>query len=88
MRLSANRKAKSAPSQRELLSVAKLRELKRLFQIIKTPPVIFLFQKNDSPLKDGAEAQIEFYIKCGQGSPPTPKTKPLKMRLQIQGLIL
>jgi hypothetical protein len=23
--------------------------------------------KNDSPLKDGAEAQIEFDIKCGQG---------------------
>jgi len=56
----------SAPSSRELLSVAKLRELKRLFQIIKTPSVIFLW-KNDSPLKDGAEAQIEFDMKIGQG---------------------
>ena len=50
------------------MSVAKLRELKRLFQIIKTPSVIFL-RKNDSPLKDGAEAQIEFDIEFGQGSP-------------------
>ena len=48
------------------MSVAKLRELKRLFQIIKTPSVIFL-RKNDSPLKDGAEVQIEFDIACGQG---------------------
>ena len=48
------------------MSVAKLRELKRLFQIIKTPSVIFL-RKNDSPLKDGAEVQIEFDIVCGQG---------------------
>ena len=54
-----NRKANSAPSSRELLSEAKLRELKRLFQIIKTPSVIFL-RKNDSPLKDGAEAQFKF----------------------------
>ena len=54
------------PPQRELLSVAKLRELKRLFQIIKTPSVIFL-RKNDSPLKDGAEAQIEFDVEFGQG---------------------
>ena len=37
-----------------------------LFQIIKTPSVIFL-RKNDSPLKDGAESQIEFDIDCGQG---------------------
>ena len=67
MRLSANCKAKSAPSPRELLSEAKLRELRRLFQIIKTPPVIFCYAKNDSPLKDGAEVQIEFDIACGQG---------------------
>ena len=59
----------SAPSSRELLSKAKLRELKRLFQIIKTPSVIFCYAKNDSPLKDGAEAQIEFDIKIGQGLP-------------------
>ena len=50
------------------MSVAKLRELKRLFQIIKTPSVIFL-RKNDSPLKDGAEAQIEFDVEFGQGLP-------------------
>ena len=50
------------------MSVAKLRELKRLFQIIKTPSVIFL-RKNDSPLKDGAEARIEFDIEFGQGLP-------------------
>ena len=55
------------PLTRELLSVAKLRELKRLFQIIKTPSVIFSAKKNDSPLKDGAETQIEFDIDCGQG---------------------
>ena len=48
------------------MSEAKLRELERLFQIIKTPSVIFL-RKNDSPLKDGAEAQIEFDIEFGQG---------------------
>ena len=35
----------SAPSSRELLSEAKLRELKRLFQIIKTPSVIFSVKK-------------------------------------------
>ena len=34
----------------------------------KTPSVIFL-RKNDSPLKDGAEAQIEFDIKFGGGLP-------------------
>ena len=50
------------------MSVAKLRELKRLFQIIKTTSVIFL-RKNDSPLKDGAEARIEFDIEFGQGLP-------------------
>ena len=48
------------------MSEAKLRELNRLFQIIKTPSVIFL-RKNDSPLKDGAEARIEFDIEFGQG---------------------
>ena len=48
------------------MSVAKLRELKALFQIVNTPSVIFL-RKNDSPLKDGAEAQIEFDIEFGQG---------------------
>ena len=50
------------------MSVAKLRELERLFQIIKTPSVIFL-RKNDSPLKDGAEARIEFNIDCDRGEP-------------------
>ena len=50
------------------MSVAKLRDLKRLFQIIKTPSVIFL-RKNDSPLKDGAKARIEFDIEFGQGLP-------------------
>ena len=49
------------------MSEAKLRELERLFQIIKTPSVIFCYAKNDSPLKDGAEARIEFDIDCGQG---------------------
>ena len=38
-----------------------------MFQIIKTPSVIFCYAKNDSPLKDGAEARIEYDIKCGQG---------------------
>ena len=38
-----------------------------LFQIITTPSVIFCYAKNDSPLKDGAEARIKFDIKCGQG---------------------
>ena len=51
------------------MSVAKLRELKGLFQIVKTPSVIFCYAKNDSPLKDGAETRIEFDIDCGQGSP-------------------
>ena len=60
------------------MSVAKLRELKRLFQIIKTPSVIFL-RKNDSPLKDEAEARIEFYILPLPLDLPTQKinyTKP------------
>ena len=47
------------------MSVAKLRELKRLFQIIKTPSVIFCYAKNDSPLKDEAKTRIEFDIDCG-----------------------
>jgi len=38
----------------------------KVISIIKTPSVIFLFQKNDSPLKDGAEARIEFDIECGR----------------------
>ena len=67
----------SAPSSRELLSEAKLRELKRLFQIIKTPSVIFCNAKNDSPLKDGAEAQIEFDMKIGQG-------RALSLRLSVR----
>ena len=33
----------------------------------KNSPSHFLYAKNDSPLKDGAEAQIEFDIDCGQG---------------------
>ena len=37
------------PPQREMLSVAKLRELKRLFQIIKTPSVIFSAKKRQLP---------------------------------------
>ena len=49
----ANRKTKSAPSTRELLSEAKLRELKRVFQIIKTPPVIFFCGKMTAPSKMG-----------------------------------
>ena len=66
-----NCKDKSAPSGRELLSVAKLRELKGLFQIVNTPSVIFCYAKNDSPLKDGVEAQIEF-DRLRTGASPVP----------------
>ena len=70
------------------MSVAKLRELKRLFQIIKTPSVIFL-RKNDSPLKDGAEARIEFDIEFGQGLPMSATNYILnQINGQPQGLSL
>ena len=37
----------------------------------------FLFPKNDSSLKDGAETRIEFDIKFGQGLAPVRKPQKL-----------
>ena len=55
-----------------------------LFQIIKTPSVIFL-RKNDSPLKDGAEARIEFDIDYEQPQNLYSHLHITKMLFQIFG---
>ena len=51
-----------------------------LYDFVKLPQSFFLL-KNDSPLKDGAEAQIEFDIDCGQGL-------PLSLRYSINFILL
>ena len=50
------------------MSVAKLRELKKVVTNYKKLPQSF-FCENDSPLKDGAEARIEFDMNFGRACP-------------------
>ena len=51
----------SAPSSEGAVERSETEGVKKIISNYKTPSVIFL-RKNDSPLKDGAETQIELYI--------------------------
>ena len=81
--------------KRELLSEAKLRELRRLFQIIKNSLSHFS-AKNDSPLKDGAEAQLNSIAADNNpisanihgGSKPPPYTVKVNLILNTATTVL
>ena len=61
------------------MSEAKLRELKRLFQIIKNSLSHFS-AKNDSPLKDGAEAQLNSILYRRDRACPCPQQITYKIK--------
>ena len=61
------------------MSEAKLRELRRLFQIIKNSLSHFS-AKNNSPLKDGAEAQLNSILYRRDRACPCPQQITYKIK--------